>query len=203
MSALAGKYNFTLPCGSDFALTLTYKDRGVAVDIRGWTARSQVRHPLTGTLLFEPTITFVDPAKGVFCWSANWQQTEGLTRQPAEYDVVLTRPDGSPGRPIRGTIELVNAVTRLNSPPLTTLPPPVLAPSVAVGAVTALPAGSHPFVENVGSSVNAVFNFGIPAGERGSVESELALMPPQDPVNPVAWATVMLRETAFKVPLYL
>ena len=203
MSALAGKYNFTLPCGSDFALTLTYKDQGVPVDIRGWTARSQVRHPLTGTLLFEPTITFVDPAHGIFCWSANWQQTEGLTRQPAEYDVVLTRPDGSPGRPIRGTIELVNAVTRLNDAALSTMPVPVLAPSVAVGTVTTLPHGEPPFVVNVGSSGNAILNFGIPAGERGSVESELALAPPQDTQTPVAWATVTLRDTAFKIPLFL
>lgn len=41
------------------------------------------------------------------------------------------------------------------------------AATIAVGSVTALPAGSTPTVSNGGSSSAAVFNFGIPAGATG------------------------------------
>lgn len=39
--------------------------------------------------------------------------------------------------------------------------------SIKAGAATALPAGSAPTVTNSGTTTNAIFNFGIPAGEKG------------------------------------
>lgn len=45
--------------------------------------------------------------------------------------------------------------------------PPGENATIEVGTVTSLPPGSTPTVENVGTSTNAVFNFGIPRGEQG------------------------------------
>ena len=39
--------------------------------------------------------------------------------------------------------------------------------TIRIGEVVTLPAGSDAYVENVGSSVNAIFNFGIPEGDKG------------------------------------
>lgn len=45
---------------------------------------------------------------------------------------------------------------------------PCMCPTVSAGTTTALPTGSAPFVTNTGTSVNAIFNFGIPAGATGA-----------------------------------
>lgn len=45
---------------------------------------------------------------------------------------------------------------------------PVYSCTVEVGQVETLPAGQLAYITNVGTDKNAVFNFGIPAGERGA-----------------------------------
>lgn len=42
-----------------------------------------------------------------------------------------------------------------------------IAAKMSIGTVTSLPAGSEPTVTNSGTETNAVFNFGIPKGEKG------------------------------------
>lgn len=39
--------------------------------------------------------------------------------------------------------------------------------TIQVGSVETLPSGSQAYVENVGTEINAIFNFGIPEGEQG------------------------------------
>lgn len=46
--------------------------------------------------------------------------------------------------------------------------------SVSVGNVTTLPAGSQATVENVGTEEHAIFDFGLPKGDAGSMWGELA-----------------------------
>ena len=46
--------------------------------------------------------------------------------------------------------------------------------SVSVGNVTTLPAGSQATVENVGTEENAIFDFGLPKGDAGSMWGELS-----------------------------
>ena len=47
--------------------------------------------------------------------------------------------------------------------------------SVTVGSVTTLPAGSNAYVNNVGTTTNAVLNFGIPQGPQGSSADALSM----------------------------
>lgn len=47
--------------------------------------------------------------------------------------------------------------------------------SVTVGSVTTLPAGSNAYVNNVGTTNNAVFDFGIPQGIQGSSADALSM----------------------------
>lgn len=46
--------------------------------------------------------------------------------------------------------------------------------SVSVGNVTTLPAGSQATVENVGTEEHAIFDFGLPKGDAGSMWGELS-----------------------------
>ena len=48
-------------------------------------------------------------------------------------------------------------------------------PTITIGAVTTLPADSDAYVNNVGTSSNAVFDFGIPRGPQGSSADALSM----------------------------
>ena len=47
--------------------------------------------------------------------------------------------------------------------------------TIEIGEVTTLPAGSQATVENVGTNNNAVFNFGIPKGEKGDAGGQVVI----------------------------
>jgi len=113
VTTLRGSYDFTLQCGADFALSMTYKEHGAPVDIRGWSATSEVRSKRNlAELLFSATVTLIDPQNGLFSWSVKAAQTIDLPDLPAVWDVALVAPSGGRVVVIGGNIKFILAVTR-------------------------------------------------------------------------------------------
>ena len=92
---MASKYNIKLDQGSDYSLSLTYKDpTGNVIDLTGYTARMDVRMTHTTpskiiSLTTENGMIQLDAANGVINLSIDAANTANLAATNSVYDLEL------------------------------------------------------------------------------------------------------------------
>lgn len=89
MAIQPGTYNFTLQAGADFSLVLEFKDsNSAAIDITGWTAKSQAWNETRSKKYADFAIAYTDRANGKITISLTDTQTREFPKT-LYYDVLL------------------------------------------------------------------------------------------------------------------
>lgn len=107
----ADYYPLNIEQGAAFELELEYQDAdGKAVNLTGWTGKSQVREEFAdSSLLLDFKVTLGGTA-GTIIVSATASQTDGLTKG-GQWDLFLTPPDGEAERLVAGPVEIERRTT--------------------------------------------------------------------------------------------
>lgn len=118
----AAQVNITVEQGSYYSKRFTYKPGGVALDLTGYTARSQVRRDARDeTVAATATIEFVTPrSTGSFDFILTEAVTTAMeTGKTVDdkasqyvYDIELISASGRVTRVVKGTLSLDPEVTR-------------------------------------------------------------------------------------------
>ncbi len=111
----AGNYNFEVEQFSALKKKFVYKDSlGALVDLSGYSAKMQIRKS-TGELLLDLTTEndriVIDGTAGEVLLQVQ-DEDMGLSFSKANYDLVLTPPDGFSFRWLEGTVSLSKGVTQ-------------------------------------------------------------------------------------------
>lgn len=116
-----GNSNIEIIRGDDkvWILTVTRKDTGAVVDITDCDLVFTVRDNPNGTLLFQKTsdpasgIVLTDPTNGVAEITVDYDDTDGLTNEKAEYvyDVEITKSTGKIETVCKGKLTILPDVT--------------------------------------------------------------------------------------------
>jgi hypothetical protein len=115
---MANTYNSTIDQGSDWYLTLIYKDSsGTAINLTGYTANMQLRvnaNSATADLTLSTTsgIT-ITGSTGTIAIHATATQTAALTAQNYVYDLEIKSAGNVITRLIQGTLNVSAEVTRV------------------------------------------------------------------------------------------
>lgn len=115
---MANTYNITIEQGADFNLSLQYKDStGNAVNLTGYTARSQVRSSYSAptallTLTTENGCISIDGANGAITLAANAAQTAIIPASNGVYDIELVA-GASVIRFLEGSVRITPEVTKV------------------------------------------------------------------------------------------
>jgi hypothetical protein len=114
----AGSYRFTVEQGTTWAVAVTVKDLGEAVDLTGYTARLQIRETLDSptpllALNSDPGggITIDGPA-GRISWSVADDITASWTWRHGVYDLEIESSGGQTRRLLKGEVVVDREVTR-------------------------------------------------------------------------------------------
>ena len=99
----SGKHDITIDQGSDFSLTLTVKDGGVARNLSSWSVRGQLRSTVSSTDSTSFTIDTTDAATGILVVSLAHNVSRDMTAGLYVYDIEI----------FQGTAPNETAVTRL------------------------------------------------------------------------------------------
>jgi hypothetical protein len=113
----ATTYDILIEQGATFSQVITYKDNGVAVNLRGYTARMQVRATLeAATALIELTTAngriALGGTAGTITLSISATDTEALTAGRGVYDLELVSGGGIVTRLLQGVATISRNVTR-------------------------------------------------------------------------------------------
>ena len=120
----AGYLTLTIDQGADYSQVMQYAERtneqecpteAKPVDIRGWTAKMQIRRAIGQPVVIELTETSgieIEPApNGIFTIAITKAQTMLLTAESYMYDLFFTRPDNTTEKVLYGSIIVNKAVT--------------------------------------------------------------------------------------------
>jgi hypothetical protein len=109
----AGTHNFTLEQGVTFSKIITVKEDGTAMNLTGYSARSQMRatHDSTSiALTFSTTVS--NASNGQITIQATDSQTAAVEEGIYVYDVEMESDSGTVTRLIEGTVTVTPEVTR-------------------------------------------------------------------------------------------
>ena len=109
----AGIYNFTLEQGTTFSKVITVKQDGSALNLSGYSARSQLRatHDAS-TIALTLTATVSDASNGKITISATAAATAGVEEGIYVYDLEMESGGGVVTRLIEGKVTVTPEVTR-------------------------------------------------------------------------------------------
>jgi hypothetical protein len=115
---MASVYNGTINQGSDWFLTLIYKDSsGTAINLTGYTANMQLRVNANSTTanltLSTGSGITITGATGTIAIHATATQTAALLAQNYVYDLEIRSSGGIVTRLIQGTLNVSAEVTRV------------------------------------------------------------------------------------------
>jgi len=112
----AGEYSFTIESGTDWTLTLTYKDAsGTAINNTSYTANMDIRSALAGSLIKNLSsaggeIT-IGGSNGRIVLALTDTETSALTAGRYVYDLELTDTSSNTIRLIEGNVTVKGQVT--------------------------------------------------------------------------------------------
>ena len=113
MSSTTKAYDLVIYRNRDFKMNLYFKDAaGDAVNLAGWTGRSQVRTEMSAdsTLLFDFVVTVTDAANGKVVVEASDLVT-GVSEEEGAYDVMMTNPSGYDESYVMGNVTFADVPT--------------------------------------------------------------------------------------------
>ncbi len=113
----ATTYDILIEQGATFSQVITYKDKGVAVNLTGYTARMQVRSTLeSATTIVELTTAnsriALGGAAGTITLTISATDTAALTAGRGVYDLELVSGSGIVTRLLQGVATISRNVTR-------------------------------------------------------------------------------------------
>lgn len=110
---MADFVELTLDQGATFNSIITVRDdNGVAQNLVGYDARSQMRKSYYSSTKKEFTVTLTQPANGQITMSMTAANTANLTPGRYVYDVELEDPSGDVTRIFEGIVTVLPNVTR-------------------------------------------------------------------------------------------
>jgi hypothetical protein len=109
----AGTHNFTLEQGTTFSKTITVKQDGSALNLSGYTVRSQMRSTHdSSSVALSFTASVSDASNGKITISANDTQTSAVEEGIYVYDLEMESTLGVVTRLIQGKVTVTPEVTR-------------------------------------------------------------------------------------------
>jgi len=109
----AGNYNFTLEQGSTFSRVITVQQNNAAMDLSGYSARSQMRSTHdSGTIALSFTASITNDSAGQITLSASATTTASIEEGIYVYDLEIESAGGVVTRLMQGQITVTPEVTR-------------------------------------------------------------------------------------------
>lgn len=122
---MAGFLTIVVDQGADYSQVMSYREQtdpeqcaneAAPVDIRGWTAKMQIRKTVGSPVIIELTdtnggIEIENDVNGNFTINITDVQSAPLNDGPYMYDLFLTRPDTIVEKVLYGTVIVNKAVT--------------------------------------------------------------------------------------------
>lgn len=114
MSVLPGTKAFSFYRGDTFSVTMTYKEGGLGVPLTGATVAAKFRSSVSSesSTSFVVTVSNQVSLPGEFTISLSPAVTAAVTNLQSAYDIQITWPSGEVQTILRGTLTLIEDVTR-------------------------------------------------------------------------------------------
>mgnify|MGYP003352637453 CR=1 FL=1 len=111
---MATKANLVIDQGATFSTTINVEDtNGVAVNLSGYTANSQIRKSYYSTTANSFTATVTGTANGEITISMTAANTANLNPGRYLYDLLITAPDATKTRVVEGIIVVSPSITKV------------------------------------------------------------------------------------------
>ena len=111
---MAAYSELTLEQGATFSTTINVEDtNGVAVNLSGYTANSQIRKSYYSTTANSFTATVTGTANGEITISMTAANTANLNPGRYLYDLLITAPDATKTRVVEGIIVVSPSITKV------------------------------------------------------------------------------------------
>lgn len=114
MSILPGTKAFSFYRGDTFSVTMTYKEGGLGVSLTGATVAAKFRSSVSteASTSFMVVVSNQTTFPGEFTISLAAATTAAVTNTQSAYDVQITWPDGEVQTILKGTLTMIEDVTR-------------------------------------------------------------------------------------------
>lgn len=112
----AGKYDITIDQGSDFAMSVTVSDDGVARNLQQWNARASMRSTLDSSVAYDFDIDMTNSDDGVIAISLSHSASDDIPAGFYVYDLEIYQgqdeSESAVTRLLQGRVTLKGEVTR-------------------------------------------------------------------------------------------
>lgn len=107
-----GTFDLTVYAGEDYVLNLTHKANGVPVNLTGYQFKLQAKKPGSATPFLTMSSAFTNRSTGQTRHKLSKAYTRSIVNQSGNYDLMQTAPNGTVSYRLKGSIRILETVTR-------------------------------------------------------------------------------------------